>query len=196
MDVLAGQGGGEPAPPVARGRGGPAGHRPARTVGAGRRLVGGAVLAVALAACAPEPRETTPEQAAVFAQAVDAELVVPAVPNALAFAVTRVEAPAGAAARLVMDNTASTAPAMIHNVLVVARADAVERVGRAAVGVPDNVPDDDAVLAATPLARPGERTAVVFTVPPPGEYPFVCTYPGHFRSMQGVLVSTPPAAGP
>ena len=44
---------------------------------------------------------------------------------------------------------------------------------------------------ATPLAGPGERMAVVFTMPPPGEYPFICTYPGHARFMQGTLVSTP-----
>ena len=150
-------------------------------------------LAVLLvAACASEPREPSPEQAALFAQPVDAELVVPAERNALAYAVTRVEAPAGATVRLVMDNTASTSVAMVHNVVVVADEQAVERVGEAAAGVRDNVPDDDAVLAFTPLARPGERTAAVFTMPPPGTYPFICTYPGHFRFMRGVLVSTPP----
>ena len=150
------------------------------------------MLLLVLAACAPEPRETSPEQAAVFAQAVDAELVVPAERNALAYSVRRVEAPAGATVRLVMDNTASTALAMIHNVVVVTDAAAVDRVGVAAAGVRDNIPDDDAILAYTPLARPGERTAVVFTMPPPGRYPFLCTYPGHFQLMQGVLVSTSP----
>ena len=145
------------------------------------------------AACAPEPREMSAEQAALFAQPVDAELVVPAERNALSYAVTRVEAPAGATVRLVMDNTASTSPAMVHNVVVVADGAAVERVGEAAAGVRDNVPDDDAILAFTPLARPGERTAVVFMMPAPGAYPFLCTYPGHYRFMQGVLISTPPA---
>ena len=174
------------------GQGGPS-DRPART--ARRRRCGAGWFVVLLcfaAACAPEPRELSPEQAALFAQPVDAELVVPAKRNALAYAVTRVEAPAGATVRLVMDNTASTASAMIHNVVVVADSTAAERVGLAAAGVRDNVPDDDAILAFTPLARPGERTAVAFTMPPPGEYPFLCTYPGHFRLMRGVLVSTPP----
>ncbi|MDT0632756.1 plastocyanin/azurin family copper-binding protein [Rubrivirga litoralis] len=166
--------------------------RPARAARAGWwRTVGGAALLL-LAACAPEPREPSPEQQAVFAQPVDAELVVPAERNALAYTVTRVEAPAGATVRLVMDNTASTSLAMIHNVVVVADSAAVERVGEAAAGVRDDVPLDEAVLVLTPLAGPGERTAVVFTMPPPGEYPFICTYPGHYRFMQGVLVSTPP----
>ena len=46
-------------------------------------------------------------------------------------------------------------------------------------------------VGTPPLAGPGERMAVVFTMPPPGEYPFICTYPGHARFMQGTLVSTP-----
>jgi azurin len=145
-----------------------------------------------LAACASDPPAPGPEQLAVFAEPVDIELVVPAVRNALRFSVERVEAPAGATVRLVMDNTASTAPAMVHNVVVVRTEADVERVGRAAAGVREGVPLDEAVVTLTPLAAPGERTAVVFTMPPPGEYPFVCTYPGHYTFMQGVLVSTPP----
>ena len=204
MDVLArpGRGGNvRPGAATARGlgaRGWGSGGQPdypARPASSERRPTGGVGWLVALcllAACATEPNEPSPEQAALFARPVDAELVVPAERNALAYAVGRVEAPAGATVRLVMDNTASTSPAMVHNVVIVADEAAVERVGRAAAGVRDNVPDDDAILAFTPLARPGERTAVVFTMPPPGEYPFICTYPGHFRFMQGVLVSTPP----
>jgi plastocyanin len=39
------------------------------------------------------------------------------------------------------------------------------------------------------LAKPGESTELVFTVPPPGEYRFVCLYPGHQNSMVGTLRS-------
>lgn len=149
-------------------------------------------LLVALAAGCAEPPGPSPEQQAIFAQEVDQELVVPAVKNAMSFAVGEIVAPAGATVRLVMDNTETTSPAMVHNVVVVATERAVERVGQAAATAPDNIPDDDAILAYTPLARPGQRTAVVFTMPPPGRYPFICTYPGHFRFMQGTLVSTIP----
>ena len=163
-----------------------------RLAGRLRQPGAAALLAVVLAACASDPPAPSPEQEALFAQPVDAELVVPAVRNALRYAVERVEAPAGSTVRLVMDNTASTSPAMVHNVVVVRSAADVERVGRAAAGVRDDVPLDEAVLALTPLAAPGARTVVVFTVPPPGEYPFLCTYPGHFTFMQGTLVSTAP----
>ena len=148
-------------------------------------------LCLALAACTSEPAAPGPDQATVFAQTVDAELVVATTPNAMAYATTEITAPAGATVRLVVDNTGTTSPAMLHNVVVVRAQSDVERVGRAAAGDADHVPDDPAVLAGTPIAQPGTRTAVVFTMPPAGRYPFICTYPGHFRFMRGTLVATP-----
>ena len=56
-----------------------------------------------------------------------------------------------------------------------------------AAGQKDNwmPPDDPRVLAATPQIDPGESVTIEFTAPPPGDYPFVCTYTGHV--MRGVL---------
>ncbi len=150
-----------------------------------------ATLALAAGGCA-EPPGPSPEQVALFEQPVDVELVVPAVKNAMRYQTERVEAPAGATVRLVMDNTETTSPAMIHNVVVLSDPGAIERVGLAAAAEADNIPDDPAVLFYTPLTRPGQRSAVVFTMPPAGEYPFVCTFPGHWATMQGTLVSTAP----
>ena len=48
-------------------------------------------------------------------------------------------------------------------------------------------PDDPRVLAATPQIDPGESVTIEFTAPPPGDYPFVCTYAGHGDVMRGVL---------
>lgn len=154
------------------------------------RLLALLLFALAFAACATDPPPDTPDQAAVFAEPVDVELVVPAVRNGMRFAVEEISAPAGARVRLVMDNEATTSPAMVHNVVVVRDQASVDRVGRAAAGAPGFVPDDPAVLVYTPLAGPRQRTAVVFTMPPPGRYPFICTYPGHYQLMQGTLVST------
>lgn len=144
-----------------------------------------------LAACHAEPPPPTADQLAVFDEPVDAELVIPAVRNAMKYDVGRIEAPAGARVRIVMDNRETTSGAMIHNVVVLRDAGAVDRVGSAAAREADHIPDDPAILAYTPLAGPGSRTAVVFTMPPPGSYAFICTYPGHYTMMQGTLVSTP-----
>lgn len=148
-------------------------------------------LFVSVAACTSEAPEPTEEQVEVFSQPVDIELVVVAVRNAMRYETTRIEAPAGATVRLVMDNETTTSPSMLHNVVVLDPGTDVARIGRAAAGVEGYVPDNPAVLVATPMARPRGKTAVVFTMPPPGEYPYICTYPGHFQLMQGVLVSTP-----
>ncbi len=127
----------------------------------------------------------------MFNETVDQELVVRAARNAMRYEDTRIEARAGSRVRIVMDNSTTTSAAMVHNVLVVRDAGSVNRVGQAAQGEADYVPDDPAVVAYTPMAGPGARTAVVFTMPAAGEYPFICTYPGHFTMMQGTLVSTP-----
>ena len=150
-------------------------------------------LALTLTACGGGDAEPAPDQAAIFAETVDVELVVPAERNAMAYALERIEAPAGARVRLVIDNSETTSRAMVHNVVVLNSAAAMDRVGKDAAGAPGNIPDDPAILAYTPLAGPGETMAVVFEMPPPGRYPFICTFPGHFQFMQGVLVSTPPA---
>ena len=46
------------------------------------------------------------------------------------------------------------------------------------------------VIAKTSLAGPGERVQVTFTVPEtPGEYPFICTFAGHYQAgMKGKLI--------
>jgi len=45
------------------------------------------------------------------------------------------------------------------------------------------------ILASTPLAGPGETVEATFKAPAaPGEYVFLCSFPGHFLSgMKGVL---------
>lgn len=145
-----------------------------------------------LVGCQSGVDETTGpgNERSVFDIPVDHELVVPAVPNAMSYAVTRIEAPAGSKVRLVIDNRETTAAAMLHNIVVLSDSSAVDRVGRAASGEADHIPDDPAILVHTPMADPREQTAVVFTMPPPGEYLYICTYPGHYQLMQGVLVST------
>jgi azurin len=50
------------------------------------------------------------------------------------------------------------------------------------------VPDSPNVLVASRLLNPGESTVVTFDAPTePGEYPFVCSFPGHWATMRGVL---------
>ena len=43
------------------------------------------------------------------------------------------------------------------------------------------------VLVATKMLGPGEEDSVVFTAPEPGVYDYICTFPGHYALMNGVM---------
>jgi len=50
------------------------------------------------------------------------------------------------------------------------------------------VPDSPQVLVKSPLVQPRAGARIRFTAPTkPGVYPYVCTYPGHWRRMNGAL---------
>ena len=50
------------------------------------------------------------------------------------------------------------------------------------------VPTSDKVLQATRLLQTGQQQTLTFRTPrETGDYPFVCTFPGHWRTMFGVL---------
>ena len=56
--------------------------------------------------------------------------------------------------------------------------------------LPNYLPDDPgAVLAHTKLLGGGETDTVEFSAPAQaGEYPFLCTFPGHVALMRGKLI--------
>ncbi|MFG0333890.1 MAG: PA14 domain-containing protein, partial [Maioricimonas sp. JB049] len=50
------------------------------------------------------------------------------------------------------------------------------------------IPHSSKVLLGSRLLEPGQNQALTFEVPKtPGVYPYVCTYPGHWRRMHGAL---------
>jgi azurin len=85
--------------------------------------------------------------------------------------------------------------AMQHN-MVITRPGMLEKVGRAGdammkdtKGADKNyVPAIAEVLFATPLVNPGQNYTLKFKAPTSaGDYPFVCTFPGHWSIMNGVM---------
>lgn len=55
---------------------------------------------------------------------------------------------------------------------------------------PDYLPKDrSSVLAHTKVIGGGESDTITFTAPTkPGNYPFYCSFPGHFSMMKGKLI--------
>jgi azurin len=51
------------------------------------------------------------------------------------------------------------------------------------------VPKTDDVIAYADITEPGKQQTIYFTVPQqPGRYPFLCTFPGHWKLMNGLLI--------
>jgi uncharacterized protein len=111
--------------------------------------------------------------------------------NQMKYDVEEIVVEAGTKVTLVFENN----DFMQHNLLILQRG-SMEKVGAAADKMAQDangadlsyVPKMPEVLHATPLLSPNEKATLSFTVPStPGEYPFICTFPGHWRIMQGVM---------
>ncbi|WP_144057381.1 DUF6797 domain-containing protein [Novipirellula maiorica] len=56
------------------------------------------------------------------------------------------------------------------------------------------IPESDQVIAHTDVVSPGQEQTIYFIAPAaPGRYPFLCTFPGHWMVMNGVMVVETPA---
>ena len=122
----------------------------------------------------------------------DSVIRISAVPNQLAFFPREFRLKAGASVRISFQNP----DLQIHNMVIV-RPGAEEEIGSLADQMaqdPDAmkkafVPDSDKVIWATPLVNGKGQVEREFIAPEqPGHYPFLCTFPGHWRVMKGVLV--------
>ena len=120
-----------------------------------------------------------------------------AVPGAMKYDVTEVRAAPGEVIEFVLENPDS----MQHNLLVTMPGKmpevgvACDKMGETLEGKGRQfVPDLPSVLAAMGLVDPGKTGRVFWVVPEKaGTYPFVCTYPGHWRTMNGKVKVTAPA---
>ena len=110
----------------------------------------------------------------------------------LKYNVSNLDVKAGSKVRLIFNNNDD----MTHNVVIVAPGTADE-VGKLALDLglkgPDMnyVPVSAKVLFHTGLLQPNGSESIYFIAPTkPGEYTFLCTYPGHASVMRGVLKVT------
>lgn len=82
---------------------------------------------------------------------------------------------------------------MAHNI-VITQPESADVVGRAAMnlgldaGDLEYVPISGRVLYHTSMLEPGQVETIYIDVPDtPGDYTFVCTFPGHYMTMRGIL---------
>ena len=133
-----------------------------------------------------------PTTDAAARQPVDVTLELSAVPGQNRFDKMTVSVRAGQRVAIRFTNS----DAALHNVVVIAAGQNQQQVGAllnayvadAAAAGRDFIPPRLRTLAATPMVSPRQSATVTVTAPgAPGEYPFVCTVPGHWATMWGVI---------
>ena len=50
------------------------------------------------------------------------------------------------------------------------------------------IPDGDETITYTKMIGGGESDTITFSAPEKGSYVYICTFPGHYGLMKGVLV--------
>jgi azurin len=101
---------------------------------------------------------------------------------------------AGKKISLIFINTgAKSAASMAHNVVIlksgvdIADFADVAHNAKAEQYVPASL--DSLMIAHTRLVNGGDSDQVEFTIPKPGVYDFICSFPGHWGTMQGKIVA-------
>lgn len=137
---------------------------------------------------------------ASISSAQDAEVAMielkPHATNPLGYDKTDLTVKAGQKVKLTLNNTGSIAP-QPHNFLLIkpgkdqavgAQANAMmtDPQAMAKSYIPDASKDD--IIAHTKLVQPNSTETIEFTAPAEaGDYPYMCTFPGHWLLMKGVL---------
>jgi uncharacterized protein len=119
-------------------------------------------------------------------------IVIKSVKEAMQFDKRDISVVAGKPVEIIFENP----DAMPHN-LVIVKPKSTDIVGNAAdkmitqkdAAEKNYIPNlPQHLVAATPLVNPDQSYRLTFTAPTePGVYPFICTFPGHWRLMNGVM---------
>lgn len=94
----------------------------------------------------------------------------------------------GSKVQLVFNNSDD----MLHN-LVVVQSNTADQVGRMAMelGIQGSqlgyIPDTEDVLYHTCLLQPETSQSIYFVAPKADDYTYVCTFPGHYANMRGIM---------
>lgn len=106
----------------------------------------------------------------------------------MVFSKDKLAAKAGAKVVVTFKNN-STSKGMTHNFVLVKPGKAQGVIDASISAGPDKgwIADSADILAKSKLIDAGESTTIEFTAPSePGDYPYICTFPGH-ATMKGVL---------
>ncbi len=127
----------------------------------------------------------------VVATIIDQTINISVIKNQMKYDVTEFTVKAGSTVKINFNNV----DYMQHNLLIL-RPGSKDRVGAAAdkLAMEPNgaelnyVPKMWEVLFSTPLVNPQKKYSMTINVPDNvGDYPYICSFPGHWRNMNGVM---------
>jgi uncharacterized cupredoxin-like copper-binding protein len=110
----------------------------------------------------------------------------------LKFDIENITVPEGSKVKLIFNNNDD----MLHN-WVLTKPGKSEEVGKTAMNMGlkgselGYVPDTDDVLFNTCVLQPESSQAIYFIAPKAGEYPYICSFPGHYYAMRGTMKVVP-----
>ena len=106
---------------------------------------------------------------------------------------TRIDVKADRTVKLTLTHTGKMAKnVMGHNLVILKKDVDVKAFAMSAIAAKatDFIPagSEDKMIAMTKLIGGGESDTIEFAAPEAGTYNFICTFPGHFTMMKGILV--------
>ncbi len=141
--------------------------------------------ATAAAGAKEEPKDEAPKEEEAL------KIVLEPIPNVMKFKDTALEVPAGKPVELTFKNI----DVLMHNILVLkpGTRDKVGALADAMLADPQGmakgyIPQSEDIITHTKLLMSGQSETIKFTLEA-GEYPFICTFPGHWRIMQGTITA-------
>jgi azurin len=138
-----------------------------------------------------EPSKESPAAENKTAQpANDTSLIELTANDQLKFDKIELRVKANAPVKLTLKNI-GTMPkeSMGHNFVLLKDGTDLASFAAEAVSAPEHIPANNAALIThTKLLGPGESDTIEFTVPA-GSYTYICSFPGHYMTMTGVLTA-------
>jgi azurin len=128
---------------------------------------------------------------AVAVGKIDKTIILKVLKDVMKYDKQLLTAKAGTTIQIVVQN-----PDFMQHNFVLIKPRTTEKVGAAADKLAQDpngakmnyVPKMPEVIKATPLINPGGKFTLTIKLPDvPGDYPYVCTFPGHWRIMKGIL---------
>ncbi len=165
--------------------------------GAAKAEAASAAKTDATPATASAPAAASTPAAAASAPAASTEVaaitIKPDLANPLAYDTKEFKVKAGQKVKLTFNNSHPAVP-QPHNIVIAkpGTKDKLLGLAMAMAAAPDGmakgfIPDSTDILFHTKLLQPNSTEVIEFTAPAAGDYPYLCTFPGHGMLMNGIM---------